>query len=162
MFEREIKLNQFELDYFDKVVADIPGERFAEPGVAGGHPPVWIVGHLAVVGEMSLQLATGKPAEHPDWLPLFGPGSSDVVPQPERFAKDDLVAAVTSSYTALHRVLPQLSPEFANQPHPLPILKGTPIETNADLLAHALTSHFALHLGQLSGWRRAAGHGPLF
>ncbi len=162
MFGREIALNRFQLGYFEKIVADIPAESFAQRGAGGGHPPVWIVGHLAIVGETATRLVGGEEPTHPEWLPLFGPRSSDEVPDAERFGKQELVEALHVAYAQLHSQAAGMTDELASRPHALALLKGTPIESNGDLLAHVLTSHFALHLGQLSCWRRAAGHEPLF
>lgn len=162
MFSREIKLNQFMLGYFDKVVADIPAESFAERGIGGGHPPQWIVGHLAVVGETALQLAGGPPPAHPEWGPLFGPRSSDEPSPGTIFGKDELTIAMRQSYEQLQQQVATLSEEAINRPHPLALLRGTPIETVGDLLAHVLTCHFTMHAAQLSCWRRAAGKPHLF
>ena len=161
MFAREIALNEFLLAYFDKVVADIPAAGFLQRGAGGGHPPLWIVGHLAAVAEMATQLAGGEEPLHPEWLQAFGPRSNDEIVNPEQYDRETLLAAVRQGYRRLQQMVEQMSPESIARPHPLPILKGTPIATVGDLLAHVLTSHFALHLGQLSAWRRAAGHAPL-
>jgi len=52
MFENEITLNQFLLDQLVTIMADLPEECLFTSGQGHGHPPVWILGHLAIVGEM--------------------------------------------------------------------------------------------------------------
>jgi hypothetical protein len=160
MFDREIKFNQFLLGYFDKVVADIPADRIAERGSGGGHPPVWVLGHLAIVAEMGQTLLGGR-LDHREWVPLFGPRSSDEVPNAERFSKVELVELVRTGYPKLRELMQATPSDVLNRPHGVEVLHGTPIETVADAEVHLLTTHFAFHLAQLSGWRRAAGNGPL-
>ncbi|QDV48040.1 hypothetical protein [Gimesia fumaroli] len=52
MFENEITLNQFLLEQLGTIMADLPEDCLFTPGTGHGHPPVWILGHLAIVGEM--------------------------------------------------------------------------------------------------------------
>jgi hypothetical protein len=160
MFDREITLNRFLLGSFDQVVADIPADRLAERPPGSGHPPVWVLGHLAIVAEMGQTLLGGQ-LQHPQWMPLFGPGSSDDVTTTEGVTKDHLVQAIRAGYLKVSELLVATPTEVLNRPHGVTILDGTPIETVADIEAHLLTTHFAFHLAQLSGWRRAAGLGPL-
>lgn len=160
MFDRDIKLNQFFLAYFEEVIADIPANRITERAPGNGHPPVWVLGHLAIVGEMG-QVPLGGQLQHPEWAPLFSPGSSDEVPGADQFAKDDLVQVIHTAYPKLGELLKNAPSEVLDQPHTVELLKGSSIETVADLEVHVLTTHFAFHLAQLSGWRRAAGLGPL-
>ena len=40
MFESEITLNEFLLDSFNSVVADVPADRIFEKSPGNGHPPV--------------------------------------------------------------------------------------------------------------------------
>lgn len=160
MFERETHLNQFLMGYFDQIVADIPADRITERGPGGGHPPLWILGHLAIVGEMG-QMLLGGTLEHPEWMPIFGPGSSDEVADAGRFAKDDLVEVIHAAYPKVCELAAATPAERLAQPHGFELLSDTPISTVGDLTSHGLTSHFAFHLAQLSSWRRADGKGPI-
>lgn len=160
MFERDIKLNRFLLDYFDKIVADIPADRIAEPTPGGGHPPLWVLGHLAIVGEMGQAMLGGR-LRHPEWVELFGPRSSEQVSEPTRFSKDEFVEGIRSDYPKLRAMLSAAPKAALEQPHGVDVLEGSLIETMADIQVHVLTTHFSFHLAQLSAWRRAAGKGPL-
>lgn len=160
MFDREITLNRFLLGYFDKVVADIPDDRIAERAPGGLHPPVWVLGHLAIVGEMGLMLLGGE-LQHPEWIERFGPQSSDEVEDADPHSKAEFVEVVRTAYPKLCEMLLDTPQERLDAPHGLELLEGTPIETVGDLSAHLLTTHFSFHLAQLSAWRRAAGNGPL-
>ena len=59
MFEREIAVNQYLLGYFANVAADMPDDSLFYPSVGHGHPPIWIMGHLAITGEMGQSLLGG-------------------------------------------------------------------------------------------------------
>jgi hypothetical protein len=52
MFEMETTLNQFVLQGFEKIFADIPEDRLNERPPGNGHPPLWVLDHLAICAEM--------------------------------------------------------------------------------------------------------------
>lgn len=160
MFEREIHLNKFLLGYYEQVVADIPADKLGERAPGHGHPPVWVLGHLAICTEFGCQFF-GTPVHTPAWMNTFGPGSSDEVNAAE-YSKQDFVRMTLEGYPRLCEAILLGTPEQLDAPHGIRQLNGTPIVTVSELMAHLLTSHFAFHLAQLSGWRRAAGKGPLF
>lgn len=161
MFETETTLNQFMLQGFQQIVSDIPEDRVNERPVGSGHPPLWVLGHLAICVEMGETLLGGT-LKHPEWAAVFGPGSSDDVEGPEQYSKDELIAAIVDGYPKLCAAAQQAPAAPLAEPHGLELLAGTAIQTRGQLLAHLLTTHLSFHVAQLSGWRRAAGHGPLF
>jgi len=160
MFTREIKLNRFLLNYFDNVVADIPNDKLADRARGAGHPPVWVLGHLAICAELG-QVLLGGELKNEAWLPVFGPRSSDEVADAESYSKDKLASHIRSEYATLCEMVAAAPPERMDQPHGVEILEGSLVETIGDLEAHLLTTHFSFHLSQLSGWRRAMGGEPL-
>ena len=161
MFERESMLNRTLLESFKAIIPDIPADRIYEPAPGNGHPPVWVMGHLAICAEIGQKYCGGSVA-HPAWLKLFGPGSSNKVEDTGELSKDELVTAILESYSTFAEMARNADKSTLAGPHGVPLLEGTPVETAGDLVAHLLTSHLSFHLAQLSGWRRAAGHGPLF
>ena len=161
MFEREIMINNFLLEYFKNIVKDIPDDKLAHRPPGNGHPPLWILGHLGLCPEFG-ESCCGIEMKHPEWMNLFGPGTPDEVPNPDQFSKEELVAMTLDGYPRMHQTITATSQQILDEPHGLELLDGTPIATRADLIAHLLTSHFSFHLAQLSGWRRAHGMGPLF
>lgn len=161
MFEREITLNQFLLKGFNDIVADIPADRIYDQAPGNGHPPVWVLGHLAICGELGEKFSGGE-ISHPDWLPQFGPGSSNEIEDKGLYSKDELVAAIHSSYSRFADLATQLPEESTAGLHGIELLDGTPIKSVGDLIAHLFSSHFSFHLAQLSAWRRAEGHKALF
>jgi hypothetical protein len=154
-------LNKFLLGHFDQVVKDIPADRMNERPAGDGHPPLWVLGHLAVCVDLGQSLLGGE-FKHPDWLKVFGPGSDDEISDPGNYSASDFIAYIHEGY-------PRLAVEFAAadssllaELHGIRLLSGTTIQTRGDLLAHLISTHFAFHLAQLSTWRRAAGQPPLF
>ena len=117
--------------------------------------------HVAITAELGLRLFGGT-ISHVPWLKFFGPGSSDQIAHDGLFTKDQLVTAITSGYQQLRELAAQADPERMEQPHGAEILKGTPIQTKGQLVAHLLSSHFGFHASQLSSCRRAEGHQALF
>jgi hypothetical protein len=161
MFESAIAINEFQLGGFEKIVADVPDDCLFIPAAGHGHPPVWILGHLALTGEMGQQMVGGE-VTHTDWLPLFGPGSTDKVAASESLAKPVMAAAVIDAYRTLRELAAKADPDAMSRRHHVPIFRATSIRTIADCVTLLLTSHFGFHLSQLSSCRRAAGHAPLF
>lgn len=160
MFEREITLNTMLIEGFKAVIKDIPDNEIYQPAPGNGHPPVWVLGHLAICAELGQKHCGGSIA-HMEWLRIFGPGSSDEIEDTGQFTKRDLAGAVIEGYGTLAELARNTDEASMSAPHGVALLEATPIQTVGDLVAHLLTSHFSFHWAQLSGWRRAAGHGPL-
>jgi hypothetical protein len=161
MFERESMLNTLLVESFKMLIADIPADRICEPAPGNGHPPVWVLGHLAICAELG-QKYCGGTIIHPEWLKVFGPGSADQIEDTGKYSKEEFADVIIHGYPALAELARDADDSLLAGPHGVPLLEGTPVQTSGDLVAHLLTSHLAFHLAQLSGWRRAAGHGPLF
>jgi len=161
MFERESMLNRLLVESFKLLIADIPADRLYEPAPGNGHPPVWVLGHLAICAELG-QKYCGGTITHPEWLKVFGPGSPDQIEDAGMYSKEEFTTTIIEGYSALAELARNADEATLAGPHGVPLLEGTPVQTAGDLVAHLLTSHLSFHLAQLSGWRRAAGHSPLF
>ena len=161
MFDNELVINEFQLRMLERIANDLPESQLFQPGAGHGHPPVWILGHLAICGELGQKLLGGK-ITHPRWLVMFGPGSSDRVAEDASFTRASLVRANTDAYAQFRTMAAQADAQKLQAPHGAEILKGTGIDTVGQLITHLLSSHFAAHLAQLSSCRRAEGHKALF
>jgi len=160
VFDTEVTLFRFLKNAFDATVADIPDDRIFERAPGGGHPPAWILGHLAICGELGEKLCGGD-LQHPRWLVLFGPGSSDDITTGD-YSVGEFSQMITDSYERFIGLAQQADAAHLSLPHGVELLDGSPVATIHDLVAHLLSTHFSFHLAQLSGWRRAAGHPHLF
>lgn len=161
MFENEIVLNEFQLKLLETIASDLPEEALFMPGQGHGHPPAWILGHLAIVGEMG-QTFLGGDVTHTAWVQAFGPGSNDEVMPDSSLKRDSLIEANREAYATLRTLAANADPAAMAEPHQVELLKGSAIETNGQLLAHILTSHVGFHLAQLSSCRRELGQAALF
>lgn len=161
MFENEIAINEFQIGQFQKIADDISDRSLFQLVAGHGHPPLWILGHLAIAGESGQRMLGGK-ITHREWLRLFGPGSSDRISEDASLTKSVMVAAVISAYEALRTMAASVDAESLSHPHGVALFDGTPIKTVGHLVSVLLTNHFAFHLAQLSSCRRSEGHAALF
>jgi hypothetical protein len=161
MFETEIKINRFLLQYCRMLTADIPDERFAEQPLPGVNHPAWIVGHLALSTDFANALLGGEKAFSVKWGGLSGRGSKPSSSRSEYPTKDELLQAVETGFQRACEMAATASAVDLARPNPNAIIReGLP--TAGDALAFVLTGHLAAHLGQLSAWRRMIGMPPMF
>jgi hypothetical protein len=155
-------LNSFRLtlDYLRRLVADVPDADLCRQPHGVVNHPAWVIGHLtyscqAMGGELGL--APWLPAE---WEAKYGTGS---VPTSDRSAyptKAELLAALADGEARLTRRFLELGD--AGMEVPLPDERYRDIFPRVGhAVAHILTSHAAVHVGQVSVWRRVAGYPPL-
>lgn len=161
MFETETKLCQFFLQYVKQLSDDVTDENLVSRPDGKGHTPLWILGHLAICGEMGLKML-GESIEHRQWLPLFAPGTPDNFDSADGHSRNELLAAIESSYPKMCELAHSADQATLDQPHGVDLLAGTPVATVGDLVAHLATTHLAFHCAQLSSWRQASGHRHLF
>lgn len=162
MFEREIAVNRLMCGYFEQAVADLRDAEWNLKPAAGGHAPLWIAGHLALVADQGCQLLGLPAAVPPEWNAAFGIGSPDDVSQPERFPRASVVQAFQENYQRLRTAVAQADTAALNRPHGIGLFADAPIQTCGDAAALILTAHLGFHLGQLSTWRRQHGRAKMF
>jgi len=157
MFEHERKLFGLMLRYTRKLTSDLTDEQFSQLPVPTMNPPVWIMGHLATVNDFGLQIA-GREFQCPKaWHADFGPNSqplqyqSGVAP-----TKAELMTAFERGHADLDAVVSSVPADVLAERQPLDFLRPH-VETLGELLSHLMTTHIAIHLGQLSAWRRTMG-----
>ena len=161
MFESEVSLNEFQLGLFEKMIPDIDESTLYQPGLGHGHPPVWLLGHLAMSADLGRMLFGKRPVRI-EWIRTFGPGSTDTIAPDSSFSKETFCQAIREQYRDLRGLAAEADPQAMKQPTTFELFQGTAIQTVGHVVSHLLTSHFAFHLAQLSSCRRAAGHKALF
>ncbi len=161
MFENEIAINEFQIGTWEKVVADLPEDKLFESFPGHGHTPAWILGHLAIVGELGQKMLGGT-ISHPSWLRQFGPGSDGLGFADRGLTKAELCEALRAGYEGLRTRAANADPDVLAGPHGIAFFEGTPLKTVSHAISLLLTSHFGLHLSQLSSCRRSLGHPALF
>ena len=159
MYDREIKTLRFMQGYGDQLIAEIDPQDFCSQPVEGMNHPAWILGHLAFAVDAHAAHVGGKP-QLSDWNKTFGFGtelSTDPAAYP---GKDELIKIWHDANERYIAAVSSASAEDLAQPTKGPLAE--PLPTVGDFLTFSLTAHVALHLGQLSAWRRAKGMVKLF
>lgn len=161
MFEQQCLLYQFNLFALESMVMDISEDELKQQPVPGTNPPIWILGHLAVATDYACK-TLGLPAACPKaWHLDFGPGSTPLQMHDPVPTKEELMAAIRAGHQRVSEAAKKATPEQLAGPHNVKLLAGTPIETLGDILSHLMNTHEAMHIGQLSMWRRMTGRKPL-
>jgi len=147
------------LDYCRALLADVPEAQMAAQPLPGMNHAAWIAGHLA----HSFQAIGGELGIAP-WLPhawdsLFATGSRVSARATDYPPKSALVDALEAGAALLAGRLQQMSDaDFAR---PLPDVRYRHVlPTLGAAVLQILVGHAAVHLGQLSAWRRAVGLHP--
>jgi hypothetical protein len=120
----------------------------------------WLIGHLAVTGDFARRLCGRKPICPAEWRVLFNPGSQpshDPAIYPSISALCDAFRAV---YADLCDAAPHADPGLLAALNPYAPARDD-FPTAGSFVGYLLTGHLAYHLGQLVGWRGAAGFGRL-
>lgn len=162
MFDYALAQYAFQLQMVRSMTADIDDVDFAQQAIAGGNHPAWILGHLTFTSDGACKLLGQQPQMPEAWLGLFARGSQPQVDRAIYPGKAELLDRLAAAHAVVSEHLPQAPPELLARPNPLPIEALKALPTVGNLLMHIVTTHEALHLGQLSAWRRATGRAPLF
>jgi hypothetical protein len=162
VFAQEITLFRFMHGYLQKLMAELTDAdlRAVTPGAV--NPPAYILGHLAISNDFALRLLGRPPVCPAEWAAAFGPGSSPEKMQIEYPSKAALLETIRLGHEAVIAAAPDADQRMMGKAQSFPLFKGTPIQTVGDCVALLMTTHFALHVGQLSLMRRQLGHAPLF
>lgn len=145
MMDSAIPVNLFLMQYYRMLLADIPDERMAEQPVAGVNHPAWILGHLAVTADGSLEKLGGQKMLPPAWSTLFGLGSKPTPSRGDYPSKDELVRAVEQTYQDLRQKPATANPEQLSRPTTNPRAKQA-LPTLKELVVFVLSGHLGVHL----------------
>jgi uncharacterized damage-inducible protein DinB len=160
MIDEVLNSYRLTLDYLRRLVADVPDQDFCrQPNGVVNHP-AWVIGHLTI----SCQ-AIGSELGEEGWLPeqwqeLFGTGSTPTSDRSAYPSKTALLAALTDSAARVTVRVITLGDAGMSEPLPDERYRSV-LPTVGHAVAHILISHTAVHVGQVSVWRRAAGYQPL-
>lgn len=160
MFDQEITLYRFALGYCQNLVADLTDAQLTTLPAQGGNPPAWILAHLAICTDFAAGLLGLPNVCPPGWHKQFGMGSKPA-PGDAYPSRDELLSALVVGHERVETAARAADPQKLQAPNPIARLTAA-LPTKGDLLAHLMTTHAALHLGQLSVLRRQLGRPPLF
>ena len=161
MFERELTLYAFNLNYLKAIMADIDESDLMARPFEGANPPVWILGHLALATDSAARLLGLEAVCPRPWRRQFAPGTNPADLQPPLPTKSELMAAIENGHRRVSEAAAAAAADVMNEPHNVGLLKPTKLKTKGGVVAHLMTTHIAFHLAQLSACRRKAGKGPI-
>ncbi len=147
------------ISYCDGLVADIAAEDFCTQPARGMNHPAWIVGHLAFSADRHATFIGGE-QKLLAWKELFGKGSPLLADAAAHPSKDELMAAWHDAAKRYLATAEAATPEQLAAPQDYVRPENFP--TLGDFITFSMTAHTAIHLGQLSAWRRAMGRPSLF
>ncbi len=162
MFERESRLFGLMITYCRQLTDDLADHQLHERAAPGANSPGWILGHLAVATDYALRLLGHEPQCPESWHRRFGMGSTPPPSASEYPSKAELLGALSRGHELTCAAAAAAPADRLREPHGSELFKRTPVQTVGDLVAHLMTTHIAMHLGQLSFWRRLNGRPPLF
>ena len=150
------------LAYAERILKDIPADRFAHMPIPRMNHPAFCIGHLSLYPNRLLNMIGRKDLvrEKPGYAELFQAGV-ECVEQDGRYpAKDELVTYYFDRYRTISELLPNISDETLQLPNPIEGRMRELFPTIGAAMNFLLNNHNMVHLGQISAWRRAAGLGP--
>ena len=147
--------------YADDLTKTIPAERFCEQPTADTNHPAFCIGHLAIyanrvlemIGRADLKVALPFTDEH------FKNGAPCVAQDGRYPSKAVLCEAFTAGWGKVLTALPTVSDEVFSGENPAGGGFKTNFPTIGDAVNFLCGGHQMMHLGQVSGWRRATGLG---
>ena len=160
MIDEILNSNRLIFDYLRRLVADVPdGDLARQPNGVANHP-AWVIGHLTcscqgIGGELGLEAWLPEP-----WQGLFNTASAPTSDRSAYSSKTELLAALADGQVRLSERLTALGDAAMSGPLPDERYR-TLFPTLDHAVLHILTGHAAVHVGQVSVWRRAAGYQPL-
>lgn len=128
-----------------------------EPGVKTAG---WLVGHLVVTGDFARRLCGRAPLYPVEWRRAFNPGSQPSPRDQEYPSMAEMREGFRVVYDDLCVALPVADGSLLAVPNPFEPARAA-FPTAGDFVAYLATGHLGYHLGQLVGWRGAAGLGRL-
>ena len=144
------------LQHLRRLIEDLDEKQIVAHRDAAPNHPAWILGHLihsceAICGELGLD-----PWLPEDWRECFGTGSTPVADANSYPTKDFLLDMLNDAYQRLSTALAEFGEVGLARPLPDEEYRKS-LPTIGHALVHILASHTALHIGQLTVWRRAMG-----
>jgi len=142
--------------YAEPSLSDLTDEHLALAPTGEGKTAGWILGHLCVTGDYIRRKCGQPPLTPRAWGPMFAPESRPSTDRRDYPSMRELKTAFASVYRDLAAIAPDVSAELLAVENPLEYTRSR-FPTFGEFLVYIMTGHLGYHLGQLSGWRAAAG-----
>ena len=143
------------LGYADMLLKDIPEERRCEQSGKIVNHAAWQLGHILYASDWAGTFLGEEPHVSPEWVELFKMGSQPTSNTDDYPTLKELHTALKEQNERNVAALRNAAPETLAAENTQGMQDMCP--TNGDVVSFLLTLHEAVHLGQLSAWRRALG-----
>jgi len=151
---------QFNLSFLKTLVEDIDeAKMLRQPGGILNHP-AWTLPHLVTGSEFAGQLIGLEPLMPQDWFVKYGRGSTPSTDPAANPSKSGALAALEEHHARVSEALTAADSSLFEQPTPNDDFRQI-MPTLGDALVFILGTHEAVHLGQLTSWRKAMGLPPV-
>jgi len=158
MDQHVIHAFRFSLQYAQGLASDIPDEQMARQFDGLVNHAAWQLGHMAYALGGVLQYAGVEVEKDEKSIALFGMGSTPVGERDVYPSKQALLDTLAAMHERVEPALSEFTPERMAKENPVEGFRQT-MPTVGDAVTFLLTTHYAVHLGQLAAWKRAAGVG---
>ncbi len=150
----ECRLNTWMLAFTSSLIEDLSDEQ-VYMRLSVTNPPAWILGHLAAEADKALGILGKEQLLPNDWHSAYLQGSSPDAVMVRR-TKHELWQANEAVYASLRETVLALPPERLAEPSHSDFLREH-LPTKEAWFGHILTTHIAMHAGQIQYWRRLQG-----
>ncbi len=154
-----VELLNFQLQYLNRLVENIPNERLYEKQLEGYNSAGWILGHICIEAEDVIQqLPTKTTFEKLDinWEKCFRNSTGKIDTLTDLPSKEMLLNTLNRRYKKLGDAYASLSILQRNGQHPSTSLNKV-LTTFDAWYAHHLTTHIAMHCGNIVVWKKLIG-----
>ena len=162
MKEIILGLHAMNVGFTHKLVAEVPDDQMCAQPVPGRvmNHAAFLLGHLAWVNDNVSCLVAGTTAQQlTDWKDAHAPGAKPVADRSFYRPKAELLAAFDAAQARMADAFTKASPDALAKAAPERMRSRFP--TIGHIAIAILTSHGAVHNGQISAWRRALGWPPI-
>lgn len=158
--ETECTLYRMFLGMFATACEEISDADFHLLPPGGGNSPNWIIGHLLVVNRFGLSMLGQQSDQLAELMPIYGPGSIPTEDKSTLLSRDELLKDFSKTSEEFLAAIEASTVEQLDAAQETPFFQDS-LPTTRELLGHLLTTHFAMHFGQLSAWRRGRNYDSL-
>ncbi len=156
MKETVVELYRFQLLYLERLMENIPDDLLFKKQDEGFNSPGWILGHLVVEAEDVFRDLGIRNKNNPKWETYFKNTSGKIDSVSALPSKNELIDLVKIRYNLLAEKYAQLTEEQRAAMHPSSFLKEI-YSTYDAWFAHHLTTHLAIHCGNIVVWKKIIG-----
>jgi len=154
-----LDLLHFQLQYLKQLVENIPDERLYEKQLEGFNSAGWLLGHICVEADdviNHLEVQNKFEVLDPQWTGWFKNTTGKITSLEGLPSKNQLLVTLEKRYQTLGEIYLELTEAERNGGHPSKMLKNV-LTTFDAWFSHHLTTHIAVHCGNLVVWKKMIG-----